>query len=423
MSRQIIEKIKQIKNYNGQVNPDRVWVTRNREQMMTQIKNTIPETKPKFDLEMIWQAVGIFIPNKIVYSVVRPLAVFVLVGTLATSGWIASVSATQNSLPGELGYSVKRATEKTQVAVASIISTEEVEAQMHMDLASKRAKEIKQVVVENKNNSTKNAQVAMVDLEKSIQTAGEKIKNVGETKPEKVLEVSKNVTEKTKEIKENLKNVEAQNNEIDINNVQKITSEISIGAVELVVKKKEEGKVVVSEEEVKKLVSDQIDIISSDANIVQQKAEVVAGQMVIVESSQTTSTAEITTSGVSMVAENTVSAKSLVEDTSKTVADNIQQTEKSLTEAKTLVESNHLLEAIQKVKEVTQANQETAQVVKETQKVVTEVQSQITQQNLINNTTTTVIGPTTSVVTTTVIGSTTPVVTTTVVEPTIGVRN
>jgi len=414
MSREIIEKIKQMKNYNGQINPDQVWIAKNREQMMTQIKNTVPEIKPKFNFKMVWQAIGIFIPNKIVYNVVRPLVVFILVGTLTTSGWIASVSATQNSLPGELGYSVKRATEKTQVVVASIISTEEVEAQIHMDLASKRAKEIKQVVVENKNNSIKNAQVAMVDLEKSIQTAEKKIKSVGETKPEKVLEVSKNVTEKAKEIKENLKNVEVQNNEIDTNKVQKITNEISIGAVELVVKKKEEGKVIISEEEVKKLVSDQIESISSDANIVQQKAEIVADQIVAVESLQTTSTTEVATSGLSML-ENTVSTKSLVEGTSKTVADNIQQTEKSLTEAKTLVENNHLLEAIQKVKEVTQVNQEIAQAVKETQKAVIEVQSQINQQNLIVNTTTN-IGSTIPVSTTTNIGSTTSVSTTIKIE-------
>ena len=182
----------------------------------------------------------------------------------------------------------------------------------------------------------------------------------------------------------------------------------------MVVKKKEEGKVIISEEEVKKLVSDQIESISSDANIVQQKAEIVVDQIVAVESLQTTSTTEVATSGLSML-ENTVSTKSLVEGTSKTVADNIQQTEKSLTEAKTLVENNHLLEAIQKVKEVTQVNQEIAQAVKETQKAVIEVQSQINQQNLIVNTTTN-IGSTIPVSTTTNIGSTTLVITTIKIE-------
>lgn len=98
MSREIIEKIKQIKNHNGQVNPDRDWVAQNRAQMMTQIKNTLPEIKPKFNFDMIWQGIGIFVPNRIVYHVVRPVAVCALVAAVATSGWIASVSATQDSL-------------------------------------------------------------------------------------------------------------------------------------------------------------------------------------------------------------------------------------------------------------------------------------------------------------------------------------
>lgn len=389
MSREIIEKIKQIKNHNGQVNPDRDWVAQNRAQMMTQIKNTLPETKPKFNFDMIWQGIGIFVPNRIVYHVVRPVAVCALVAAVATSGWIASVSATQDSLPGELGYGVKRATEKTQLAVASMISSDDKEAQMHMELASKRAKEIKQVVKENKNNSNKNVQVAMVDLEKSIQVVEQKIKTVGESQPEKVLEVSKNVTEKTKEIKESLKEVEVSSPEVDVENIKKITNEVSLAAVEKVVQKKEEGKVEISEEEVKKLVNDQIEIINNEVGAVQQKAEVVVEK---INNNQTNQTSIVNNSVVVAdpvsSTENVAIVKEAVETTSKTVAVNTEQTEKSLTEAKTLVESNQLMQAIQIVKEVSITTQETAQVVKNTQKIVSDAQVVIDQQNIVNSTTT-----------------------------------
>lgn len=389
MSREIIEKIKQIKNHNGQVNPDRDWVAQNRAQMMTQIKNTLPETKPKFNFDMIWQGIGIFVPNRIVYHVVRPVAVCALVAAVATSGWIASVSATQDSLPGELGYGVKMATEKTQLAVASMISSDDKEAQMHMELASKRAKEIKQVVKENKNNSNKNVQVAMVDLEKSIQVVEQKIKTVGESQPEKVLEVSKNVTEKTKEIKESLKEVEVSSPEVDVENIKKITNEVSLAAVEKVVQKKEEGKVEISEEEVKKLVNDQIEIINNEVGAVQQKAEVVVEK---INNNQTNQTSIVNNSVVVAdpvsSTENVAIVKEAVETTSKTVAVNTEQTEKSLTEAKTLVESNQLMQAIQIVKEVSITTQETAQVVKNTQKIVSDAQVVIDQQNIVNSTTT-----------------------------------
>lgn len=388
MSREIIEKIKQIKNHNGQVNPDRDWVAQNRAQMMTQIKNTLPETKPKFNFDMIWQGIGIFVPNRIVYHVVRPVAVCALVAAVATSGWIASVSATQDSLPGELGYGVKRATEKTQLAVASMISSDDKEAQMHMELASKRAKEIKQVVKENKNNSNKNVQVAMIDLEKSIQVVEQKIKTVGESQPQKVLEVSKNVTEKTKEIKESLKEVEVSSPEVDVENIKKITNEVSLAAVEKVVQKKEEGKVEISEEEVKKLVNDQIEIINNEIGAVQQKAEVVVEK---INNNQTNQTSIVNNSVVVAdpvsSTENVAIVKEAVEITSKTVAINTEQTEKNLTTAKTLVESNQLMEAIQIVKEVTVTTQETAQVVNDTQKIVTSAQTNIEQQSVLTTTT------------------------------------
>lgn len=389
MSREIIEKIQQIKNHNGQVNPDRDWVVQNRAQMMTQIKNTLPETKPKFNFDMVWQGIGIFIPNRIVYHVVRPVAVCALVAAVATSGWIASVSATESCLPGDICYGVKLAAEKTQVMVASVISSDEKEAQMHMELASKRAKEIKKVVADNKVDSTKNAQVAVVSLEESIHTVGEKIKTVGENNPEKVLEMSKNVTEKTKEIKESLKDVEQQNIEIDVDGIKKITNEVSLAAVEKVVQKKEEGKVEVSEEEVKQLVNAQIEIISGDIGTVQQKAEVVVGQINSDQAAQTlVANNSTTTVDTTSTTENAAIVKEAVESTSKTVAVNTEQTEKSLTEAKTLVESNQLMQAIQIVKEASITTQETAQVVKDTQKIVSDAQIVIDQQNIVNNTTT-----------------------------------
>ena len=417
MSRDIIEKIKKIKTHSGQVNPDHVWVTKNREQMMMQVKNTVPETKPKFNMEMIWQGIGVLVPSKVVYNFVRPVAVFSLIAVVVTSGWIASVSATQDSLPGDIGYGVKMATEKTQEIVVKITSAEDKEAAMHMEFASRRAEEVKKVSADkNDMEAPAKAKVAVDKMEKSIQAANENIKNVAETQLEKVVSVSKDVAERSKEIKESLKKAEEDNQEVDVENAKKITNEINLTALENVVQKKQEGKIDISEEEIMGLLSDQIEIIIGDADFVKEKAEKVNREAVDEETAKTSvSVAEdveedsvevLIVEGEVNVEENkedvfvTTTVEQMIEKTNKTVEESNEKTEKDLTEAKSLVENNQLLEAMQMIREVSQNTQETGLVVKETQKIVNVVKEQaeiagrvVEEESLEDMTTTTLVIP------------------------------
>ena len=56
------------------------------------------------------KASSIFVPRQLV-AAARMTLTFVLIGSVAVSGWIASVSASQNSLPGEALYVVDLATD------------------------------------------------------------------------------------------------------------------------------------------------------------------------------------------------------------------------------------------------------------------------------------------------------------------------
>ena len=47
-----------------------------------------------------------------VYNFVRPMATLLIIAMVATSGWIATVDASYNAIPGEWLYPAKRATEK-----------------------------------------------------------------------------------------------------------------------------------------------------------------------------------------------------------------------------------------------------------------------------------------------------------------------
>ena len=401
------EQLKVLKQNNSRMNPDRSWVLENKEKMMCQISNNISDQKNTFSFSHIWDIISVVLPGHMVYSVVRPMVVFLLIGAVATSGWIASVGATVNSLPGDLGYGVKLATEKTQEIVTAVTSSGDKEAQMHMEFASRRAKEVKKVV-ENKvadNNAvqtSKKVDDTIKRLEKSIDSANDKIKEVSESQPEKIVETSKAVAEKTKEINDDLKEAGKEVGNAGITEAKKKVTEVGLNAVEAVIKVKEEGSAEVSDEEVRDLVNNQIENILADVDEIKtQAAEAIKGlddvkslagesnQMNIdsvlmptstpkVDSTINTNSSTIENNLVTTSTSSLAEVKTAVGEAIKKVNETGVTSVQNLADAKTLVANNQISEAIEKVKQITGATQATEKVVTEVKKVVSSVVTQDT---------------------------------------------
>ena len=406
MYRNTREQLKKLKNTNSRINPDHSWVTKNKEKMMSQISNNTSDQKTAFNFSYIWDMINVIVPGQMVYSVVRPVLVFLLIGAVATSGWIASVGATVNSLPGDLGYGVKLATEKTQQIVTSVTSSDDKEAQLHMEFASRRSEEVKKVV-ENKvadNDSvetSKKVEDTIKRLEKSIDSANDKLKEVGEKQPEKIVETSKAVAEKTKEINNNLKDAGKKVGDAGITEAKKKVSEVGLNAVEAVVKVKEAGSAEVSDEEVRDLVNDQIENILADVDEIKTQAEEAVRGLDEVDSSEDedsevnidsvlmpTSTPDVeseTNVNSSTIDNSTelVTSTSSLAEVKTAVGEAIKKVNeagvlsvKDLGEVKTLVENNQIIEAIDRVRQITGTTQETEKVVTEVKKIVSSVVTQ-----------------------------------------------
>ncbi len=403
------EQLKVLKQNNSRMNPDRSWVLENKEKMMCQISNNISDQKNTFSFSHIWDIISVVLPGHMVYSVVRPMVVFLLIGAVATSGWIASVGATVNSLPGDLGYGVKLATEKTQEIVTAVTSSGDKEAQMHMEFASRRAKEVKKVV-ENKvadNNAvqtSKKVDDTIKRLEKSIDSANDKIKEVSESQPEKIVETSKAVAEKTKEINDDLKEAGKEVGNAGITEAKKKVTEVGLNAVEAVIKVKEEGSAEVSDEEVRDLVNNQIENILADVDEIKtQAADAIKGlddvntseggntemniDSVLMPTSTpkvdsmseiNSSTIEINLTTTTINNTNLAEVKTAVGEAIKKVNETGVTSVQNLADAKTLVANNQITEAIEKVKQITGTTQATEKVVTEVKKVVSSVVTQET---------------------------------------------
>jgi hypothetical protein len=134
MSRNIIRQLKALKHET--VSPREAWLQSNRAVLLSQIKNTLPtEETHEARLEKLWSGMAIFLPRQMVYSVIRPIAVLVIVSLVASSTYSGTVKASYESVPGDWLYPAKRLSEKTQGAVISLLgdTNTETKSQVHYD--------------------------------------------------------------------------------------------------------------------------------------------------------------------------------------------------------------------------------------------------------------------------------------------------
>ena len=371
-------QFKEMKNHEGRINPDRSWVLQNKERLMGQIGNTT-ESNSHFSINSFWQGIQVFIPGRVVYSVVRPLAVFLLVFTIAASGWITTVGATQNQLPGDFAYGVK-------VAVSKVTKDD-------IDVASDIAKDVTKVAKKKEKNTSKNVAVGVEYLKKSLDDANEDVKNTLESKPGETVEKAKKMSEAVKEINKELVDTKKEMSEAakvdeeanlvsdELEVVKNLASDSAMEAVENVLQKKLDGSLEASDEDVKTMLSDQIQIALGDTN--QLAAEV---EGVVSASSSTTavvsSTLSVIVSSTVKISTSTtdvVNIKGAIEETTKKVVQTGEDVKKSLEKAQELMNNNQLLEALEKVKEVNQATNEAQNSFEEVKKQVKQV-AEISQQ-------------------------------------------
>lgn len=89
--------------------------------------------------------------------VLRPVLAGALIVSVALSGWVTTVNAALGSVPGDVLYSVKRASEKMQVTLATDKKTE---TRLRAEFTGRRAEEMTKIA--NRENGQKSEQVAKI---------------------------------------------------------------------------------------------------------------------------------------------------------------------------------------------------------------------------------------------------------------------
>jgi hypothetical protein len=245
MSKQIIRQLKNLKQ--SEVTPRPEWLKADRARLLSQISNTV-KTEKTNPWNNIWLGMSIFLPKRFVFSVVRPIAILLIVTMVGTSGWIATVDASYRSLPGDWLYPAKRVVEKTQLVTAAIIGAKKTEARLHSEFAKRRADEIKTVIKSTDPEVQKRVASVVKDLTEEINSANAKLDKLISTQTEGTAEMAKEVQKNTEQISNLLKEVKdelnasvsAESEEIkDISNkiieATELSKDTSIKAMEVLV--------------------------------------------------------------------------------------------------------------------------------------------------------------------------------------------
>ncbi len=373
------EQLKTIKLSQSQVNPDQAWVVSQRARLVQQISNTVvPVAKPV--VVDTARALWYHLRSSSTIRLLRPTLTALTVALLATGGWIASVSASFNSLPGDRLWAIKRVAQKTEVAVKSIGATENEKVQLQLNLAKSWVDDIKKTVSQklavesdpdDRAKAEKDLSVAVKDVQDAVKEVSVNVNvqakdSITKENAVEVVETAKGVAKDTtvlvKELNSTVASSTLANVEVTKQVIEtiKLVNETSISAVETVVRTGEPN-------DVKNIVSEKVvDLVQSTEAIkndvkntlgVPMQALATSTTKILENSASTTRSAILPTTN-----QKTDSLEKALSSTSTTTAsDLIKEADaktlvvnNSAVEIKKNIDSNNLEQALKNLKDLNQ---------------------------------------------------------------------
>lgn len=386
MSRDLIRQLKSLKH--AEVRPSEAWLKKNRAILLSQIKNTVtPKSVGKFHMENIWQGMSVFLPSSFVYKVVRPVVAVMLIIAMGVGSWVATVDASYEALPGEWLYSAKRATEKTQVAVANVVGNKNSATKLHMEFAKRRADETKKIIATNNPDKIKNASATVNDLKNEIKNVSDKLTEIKNTQNSSA-EIVQNINQDAQQIKDVLKEVKVnllasadtttvRNLSDQVSEVKNLAKDTATQAVEVMVAKHLQGDTSVSKDDVKQAINDQLQSVIKDAAELNSSA-VEVNKAVSVVNKEVKEIAR-DAKGADLVSSTQALSDKINEASKQTLAavSTTQQFNtsagKTVDEGQTLLSQDNLTQAMDKVKEANTAVTQAEKIADDTLKVVQSV--------------------------------------------------
>lgn len=135
-----------IKNERRGGAPHDVWVKRNRDILLMQVRNTVGSVEKPGLSANLRHLFAVFIPMETVRMTARGFAVFALAIGIALGGGLVSAQVYREASPGEALYRVRVAVERAQLALAP---NDEYRTRLHTEFADRRIDEVAKLAEES----------------------------------------------------------------------------------------------------------------------------------------------------------------------------------------------------------------------------------------------------------------------------------
>ncbi len=373
MSRDLISQLKNLKHQ--EVAPSDAWLKQNRAVLLSQIKNNTKQ-KENSPYENFWIAMSVFFGEKMMLNVMRPLSILLIVALVGTSGWIATVDAAYESLPGDILYGAKRVVEKTQITTASVLGNKSTETKLHSEFAKRRANEIKKVAVSQDPKKAERVTETVQDLKNEMNSLTNKLESENQVNiaANTLKEVQKN-TESIKtvlsELKEDLSMIATSTIDKgvvdEISEAKDMAKDVAIKTVGVVVAKHLEGDTSMTKEEVKQMLDQ---TVKNTINETLQKTENLIGVNNIVEAVKTEIKVLDSATGTAFSASSSTDIAKQIENIASTTKqaalqtqEAIKDSDKKTDELQNMLDSDDLAGVLNMIKEVNEVNKTVEKII------------------------------------------------------------
>jgi hypothetical protein len=179
--------------------PREDWVTKNREILLMQVRNTMNREQTPSFLERVRHFFSIFVPSETLVMAARALGIFVLVSGTVVAGGLASAQVYHEAIPGEFFYNVKLSMEKMQLTLAP---NDSYKATLYTAFADRRMDEVAKLA-EASTSRQERIPAVLADFEKNIIALEASLDAMRQHDPSGVAEVAK-LTERKMAVYQNV---------------------------------------------------------------------------------------------------------------------------------------------------------------------------------------------------------------------------
>lgn len=343
-----------VKDMTQRIEPDAQWMLRTRERLLQRVQRSTAVTHPA---SLLWKARAkefllIVFPGDLLDVVRGPVMAVLSVIGLVLGGSIASVSASERSIPGDLLYPVKLATEQARVLLEKQ-RTEKVK--LKTEFAARRVEEIKALNKTNDPKKPEHIKEAVDILKNDLDTVKTQLHEANEQAvPGEAAQTAKLVDQKSTELASALKEVKAdlpEESKAGISEAESAVVSTGVKAVQILIESHQssDGKDIVTAEEIKQSITNKVQGL--EAGIADVASKVMDIGVESASSSSSTPQEGAASTTLEQIAASSTSTAALL----KGSMDQLKSARDSLAETKQLLDENKIGELKDKLGEVAKA--------------------------------------------------------------------